>query len=132
MTSLQPIGLFLVYFGVAIAFEAVFIALYMAVTPHHEATLIKQGNAAAAISLGGAVLGFTLPLASIIIHSVSLLDMAVWSVVALLVQLAVYLLVNSLLRGISRRIEEGNVAAATTLAVASLAIGMINAASMTY
>ena len=51
MTSLQPIGLFLVYFGVAIAFEAVFIALYMAVTPHHEATLIKQGNAAAAISL---------------------------------------------------------------------------------
>ena len=58
--------------------------------------------------------------------------MAVWSVVALLVQLAVYLLVNSLLRGISRRIEEGNVAAATTLAVASLAIGMINAASMTY
>ena len=132
MTSLQPIGLFLVYFGVAIAFEAVFIALYMAVTPHYEATLIKQGNAAAAISLGGAVLGFTLPLASIIIHSVSLLDMAVWSVVALLVQLAVYLLVNFLLRGISRRIEEGNVAAATTLAVASLAIGMINAASMTY
>lgn len=132
MTSLQPIGLFLVYFGVAIVFEAVFIALYMAVTPHHEATLIKQGNAAAAISLGGAVLGFTLPLASIIIHSVSLLDMAVWSVVALLVQLAVYLLVNFLLRGISRRIEEGNIAAATTLAAASLAIGMINAASMTY
>ena len=64
MTSLEPIGLFLVYFGVALAFQAVFIALYMAVTPHHEAALIKQGNAAAAISLGGAVLGFTLPLAS--------------------------------------------------------------------
>jgi putative membrane protein len=91
---LQPIGPFLLYFGVALVFEAIFIALYMAVTPHHEATLIKQGNAAAAISLGGAVLGFTLPLASSIIHSVSLLDMAVWSVVALLVQLAVYRLVD--------------------------------------
>ena len=132
MTSLEPIGLFLVYFGVALAFQAVFIVLYMAVTPHHEAALIKQGNTAAAISLGGAVLGFTLPLASVIIQSVSLLDMAIWSVVALLVQLAVYRLVDFLLREISRHIEQGNVAAATTLAVASLAIGMINAASMSY
>jgi putative membrane protein len=132
MTSLQPLGLFLIYFGVALVFQAVFIALYMAVTPHHEVALIKKGNTAAAISLGGAVLGFTLPLASVIIHSVSLLDMAVWSVVALLVQLAVYRLVDFLLREISRHIEEGNVAAAATLAVASLAIGMINAASMTY
>ena len=132
MTSLQPIGLFLLYFGVAFVFEAVFIALYMAVTPHHEAALIEQGNAAAAISLGGAVLGFTLPLGSAIVHSVSLLDMAIWSAVALLVQLAVYLLVNFMLRGVSRRIEEGDTAAATILAVASLSIGMINAASMTY
>jgi putative membrane protein len=132
MTALEGIGNFLLYFGVALGFEAIFIALYMAVTPHHEAALIKQGNTAAAISLTGAVLGFTLPLASVIAHSVSLLDMAVWSVVALVVQLAVYLLVNLLLREISRRIEEGNIAAATTLAAASLAIGVINAASMTY
>ena len=131
-SSLLPIGLFLLYFGIALAFEAIFIALYMAVTPHHEATLIKQGNAAAAISLGGAVLGFTLPLASSIIHSVSLLDMAVWSIVALFVQLAAYHLVDFLLREVSRHIEEGNIAAATILAVASLTIGMINAASMTY
>jgi putative membrane protein len=132
MTSLQPIGLFLLYFGVAFVFEAVFITLYMTVTPHHEAALIKQGNPAAAISLGGAVLGFTLPLGSAIVHSVSLLDMAIWSAIALLVQFAVYLLVNFMLRGVSRRIEEGNTAAATILAVASLSIGMINAASMTY
>src|SRR4051812_11809948 len=132
MNAFEGIGNFLLYFGVALGFEAVFIALYMTVTPHHEATLIKQGNTAAAISLGGAVLGFTLPLGSVIAHSVSLLDMAVWSVVALVVQLAVYLLVNLLLREISRRIEEENIAAATTLAAASLAIGIINAASMTY
>jgi putative membrane protein len=132
MISLEPILLFLLYFGVGLAFEAGFLVLYMAVTPHHEATLIKQGNAAAAISLSGAVLGFTLPLGSVIIHSVSLLDMAMWSLVALLVQIAVYRLVDFLLRDISRHIEEGNIAAATILATASLAIGMINAASMTY
>jgi putative membrane protein len=132
MISLQTIGSFLIYFGVALVAEAAFVVLYMAVTPHREAILIKQGNVAAAISLGGAVLGFTLPLASVIVHSVSLLDMAVWSAVALVVQLAVYRLADFLLREVSRHIEGGNVAAATTLAVASIAIGMINAASMTY
>ena len=58
--------------------------------------------------------------------------MAVWSIVAFTVQLAVYRLVDFLLRDISKHIDEGNVAAATTLAVASLAIGAINAASMAY
>jgi len=130
--NLQPVGSFLLYFGVALVFEAVFIALYMAVTPHREVSLIKQGNGAAAISLGGAVLGFTLPLGSVIAHSVDLIHMAEWSVVALVVQLGIFLLVNFLLRNISRRIEDGNIAAATILAVASFAVGMINAASMTY
>ena len=130
--SFEAFASFLVYFAVALAFVAAFAALYMAITPHHEATLIRAGNTAAAISLGGAVLGFTLPLASVIIHSVSLVDMAVWSIVAFTVQLAVYRLVDFLLRDISKHIDEGNVAAATTLAVASLAIGAINAASMAY
>jgi len=130
--NLQPVGSFLLYFGVALVFEATFVALYMAVTPHREGALIKQGNGAAAISLGGAVLGFTLPVGSVIAHSVDLQHMAIWSAVALFVQLGVFLLVNFLLRNISHRIEDGNMAAATTLAVASFAIGMINAASMTY
>ena len=132
LISLQTIGSFLLYFGAALILQAAFVVLYMAFTPHHEARLIKQGNAAAAISLGGAVLGFSLPLASVIAHSVSLVDLAVWGVVALVVQLAVYWLVDFLLREISKHIDEGNIAAAITLATASLAIGLINAASMTY
>lgn len=132
MLSLQGIGSFLIYFAAAVVAEAVFIILYMAVTPHHEAALIRAGNTAAAVSLGGAVLGFTLPLASAIANSVSLLDMAVWSAVALVVQLSVFLLASLFLRGLSRRIEEGNLAAGVTLAVGSLAIGVLNAASMTY
>ncbi len=132
MTSLQGAGSFFLYFGVALAAEAAFIALYMAITPHHEWSLIKQGNVAASISLAGASIGFTLPLASAIIHSISLLDMAVWSGVALVVQVAAFWLVDLLIRGLSLRIEQGNVAAGITLAGASLVIGMINAASMSY
>jgi uncharacterized membrane protein YjfL (UPF0719 family) len=36
------------------------------------------------------------------------------------------------MRDLSRRIDEGNLAAAITLATASIAIGIVNAASMTY
>ena len=130
--SLQTLGSFLLYFGAALVAMAVFVVLYMAVTSHHEASLIRQGNTAAAISFAGALIGFTLPLASATIHSVSLIDMLVWSAIALVVQLAVFLLVDRLLREISRHIEEGNMAAGTTLAAVSVAIGIINAACMTY
>lgn len=130
--SLQGLGNFLVYFATALGAEAVFVVLYMAVTPHREMALIRAGNTAAAASLGGAILGFTLPVASAVANSVSLLDMVVWCVVALIVQLGVFLIASLFLRGLSRRIEEGNVAAGVTVAAASLAIGVLNAASMTY
>lgn len=132
MISLQGVDDFLAYFLAALLAEGVFVLVYMKATPHHEARLIKAGNAAAAISLGGAILGFTLPLASAIANSVSILDMAVWALVALIAQIAAFLVVGALLRGLSRRIDEGNLAAAITLATASIAIGVLNAASMTY
>jgi putative membrane protein len=131
MVLLAPLVNFILYFVVALVAEVVFIALYISVTPHREMALIRQGNVAAAISLAGAVLGFTLPLASVIAHAVSLIDLAIWSVVALIAQLVVFFAVDAALRKVSRHIEDGNVAAATTLAGASLAIGLINAACMT-
>jgi putative membrane protein len=132
MISWDSLGSFLIYFGAALLAEAIFVALYMAITPHHEAKLIKDGNVAASISLAGAVIGFTLPLVSVVIGSVSLLDMVIWSAVALVVQIAVFVLVSLVLRGLSRRIEAGNIAAGVTVAAASLAIGAVNAASMSY
>ena len=130
--SLHTLVSFLVYFGAALSVMAVFVAVYMAVTSHNEARLIRQGNTAAAISFSGALLGFTLPLASAIVHSVSLADMLVWSAIALVVQIVVFLGVDRTLRHISKHIEEGNVAAGATLAGASVAIGIVNAACLTY
>ena len=132
MTSLQGLGSFLVYFGAAVLAEAVFLTLYMRVTPHDEAKLIGAGNAAAAVSLGGAMLGFTVPVASAVANSVSILDMALWTLVALIIQLAVFLLASLAMRGLSRRIEQGDMAAGIALAAASLSIGILNAACMTY
>lgn len=132
-SSLQGVGSFLLYFVVAIGLVAAFVAVYTKVTPHKELELIRAGNVAGAIALAGAVLGFSLPVANVIAHSVSILDMLIWSVVALVAQLALFLVVDrGVLRGISSHVEEGNVAAATTLAAASVVIGILNAACLTY
>lgn len=130
--SLAGLDDFLLYFVVALAAMAAFLVVYTLVTPHREVRLIRDGNLAAATSLGGAVIGFALPLASAIQHSVSIGDMAVWAVIALAVQLIVFGLVNAVLRHVSRQIEAGNLAAGLTLATAAIASGLLNAASMTW
>ena len=129
--SLQGVDSFFLYFVTAVVAEAIFVVLYMAMTSHNEAALIRAGNSAAALSFAGAVIGFTLPLTSAIAHNVSLPGTMVWAVVALLVQLAVFLLTNLFLRDLSRRIEQGDLAAGIMVAVASVASGMISAACMT-
>jgi putative membrane protein len=130
--SLAGFGSFLIYFGLAVAFVIAYLALYVRVTPYREFALIRQGNAAAAASLSGSLLGFVLPLAAAVTHSVNALDMAVWAAVALVVQIAVYLVVRSLMPGIVRHIPEGHVAAGVVLGVVSLAAGILNAACMAY
>ena len=132
MTSIAGLGPFLIYLAGAIIAEAIFLAIYMAVTPHHEMRLIRAGNTAAALSLAGAVLGFTFPLASAVAHAVSFLDFAVWAGVALVVQIVVFLIANTALGGLSRRVDTGDTAAGATLATASLSMGLLNAACMTY
>lgn len=130
--SLGGFGSFLLYFALAVVFVVVYLAIYVRVTPYRELALIREGSAAAAASLSGSLLGFVLPLASAVIHSVNALDMAVWAAVALVVQIVVYLVVRTLLPGIVRHIPEGRVGAGVFLGAVSLAAGILNAACMTY
>jgi putative membrane protein len=130
--SLAGLPPFLLYFALGIAVFAAFCVIYQAVTPYDEIALIRDGNVAAAISLGGALLGFVLPLASAIAHSVSPLDMVIWSVIALVAQIVVYFLVGKLVPHFAEAIRGGRVAGATLLAVLAVATGILNAACMTY
>ena len=130
--SLAGFGSFLIYFGLALLFVVLYLAVYVRVTPYREFVLIREGNAAAAASLAGSLLGFVLPLAAAVIQSVNALDMAVWALVALVVQIVVYLVVRGLMPGVIRHIPEGRVAAGVSLGTVSLAAGILNAACMTY
>ena len=129
--SLTGIVAHLVYFGIATLAVVVFVAVYVTVTPHHEFRLIRQGNTAAAISLGGVILGYTVPLAKAVSQSASIADMLLWSGVALVAQLAAYGITRLILPQLSSHVDEGRTASGIFLAAIAIAIGMLNAAAMT-
>jgi putative membrane protein len=130
--SLSGFDEFLIYAGLAVAFVYAYMILYLWLTPYNELKLIKEGNVAAALSLSGSVLGFTLPLAAAIVHSVNAWDMMLWGVIAALVQLFVYVAIRYTLLNVARRIPDGQVATGIVLATISVSAGILNAACMTY
>lgn len=122
---------FIAHFALTIALLVVGMALYVLITPHHEMRLIRAGNTAAAISLGGVMVGLGLPLAVSMANSVTLFDILIWGVVSLALQLATFFAIDFLLRGLPKRIEEGEIASAVFLAGAKLAVAMVMAAALT-
>jgi putative membrane protein len=123
---------FIVYLAVSLAFLAAFVAIYIRVTPHPEIALIREGNMAAAFSLSGALLGFVVPLASAVQHSVSLPDMALWALVAMAVQILAFVVVKLVIPTITQDIAAGKNAQGFFLGTLSLAVGLLNGACMSY
>lgn len=130
--TLAGLPYFAAFFGVSLLLLTLCLALYVAITPYPEIRLIREGNAAAAASLGGAIVGFALPLASVVVNSVSLLDMLLWSAVALGVQLVAFAGVRLMVPAISQHVREGQVSSGIFLGAVAIALGILNAASMTY
>ncbi|MBV9198367.1 MAG: DUF350 domain-containing protein [Alphaproteobacteria bacterium] len=120
----------LLQFLLVLALLVVGILIYMAVTPFHERELVRNGNPAAATVLGGALVALAIPLAALLATTGSFLDILVWGVVAVLLQLLTVAVVSHLLRGMRAMVEEGQVAAAIPLVAAQLSIGLLNAAAM--
>src|SRR5215469_8687610 len=131
LQSLAGLPAFLAYFCTAFIAVVLYLFIYTRVT-HDEFELIRKNVPGAAISLGLSLLGFCLPVASAIAHAANLLDCAVWSVIALIVQLAIFFIVRVPVPDLSRRIAGGEIAPAIWLGLASLAGGTLNAASMSY
>jgi putative membrane protein len=123
---------FLVYLGVSLAYLAVFVAIYIRITPYRELQLIREGNMAASFSLSGAILGFIVPLASAVQHSVNLVDMAVWGLVAMVVQILAFVVVKLCIPSITRDIPENKGSAGFFLGSLSLGVGLLNAACMSF
>ncbi|MDP3853859.1 DUF350 domain-containing protein [Phenylobacterium sp.] len=123
---------FLLAFVTAGIFTLAFKVIYQWITPYRERDLIRAGNTAAAIALAGALIGYVLPLASALSHTVSLLEFAAWATLAGVIQIVAFTAVRLIaLPDVKARIEAGEVSIGVYLAGVSIAVGLLNAACMT-
>jgi putative membrane protein len=120
----------LLHAGVTILILALAAVAYVMLTPHREVALIREGNTAAAASLGGVLVGLAVPLSVSLKASNSTVELAIWGVSTTVVQLLVFRGVDMVLRGLPQRIQEGEMSAAVLLVGAKLATALILAAAV--
>ena len=120
----------LLHFSVTLGMLGAGIWIYQLITPWHEMRLIRAGNLAAATSFSGAILGLAIPLAFCMATSVGVLDIIIWGFVALVIQLLTFRLADILLRGLPKRIEDGQIGAAILVVAVKLSVALINAAAI--
>ncbi len=104
--------------------------LYALLTPHKEIALIREGNSAAALSLGGVMVGLAIPLAISLTASTSVIEIGIWGAATIAVQLLVFRVTDMVLKGLPERIQEGEISAAVLLVGAKLATALILAAAV--
>jgi putative membrane protein len=119
---------YLIHLFLAAVLLVVFFKAYTWLTPYDEVTLIRQGNHAAALSLGGAVLGFSLTIASSLLHTNNYQEFFAWAAGAMVVQALGYAVTTRCLKMAQDQIESDNSAFGGLLGTISLSIGGINAA----
>ena len=108
----------------------VFFLVYTWVMPFKEITLIRQGNVAAALTLGGALIGFSMTVASGLVHTDALGSFVGWSAAAAVIQLLTYVLVSRLLHMSKQQIEGNNIAFGVLMASISISVGAISAGGL--
>ena len=129
---LAGVPLFLAYFATALVLTGIYTLVYTRLTPHDEMALIKENKPAASVAFAGSLIGFVLPLASVIENSINLTDMALWGFVALVIQALTFFAVRMAMPKISERIANDEMAAGIFLGAVSIAAGLLNAACLTY
>ena len=123
---------FLTFLGTSICLLVAFTAAYVLLTPQHEFALIRHGNVSAAVVFGATVLGFALPLASAMAHSVNLVDLLLWGAIACAVQAIASILLRLTIRDLRGHVEADRVAVAIAMASFKIAFGLLNAAAVVY
>jgi putative membrane protein len=117
-------------FAATLVLLGIGIACYMLLTPFDERRLVREGNVAAGIVVAGTLVALALPLAATLAASVVVLDIVIWGLVALVIQLATFFAATLLIRGLRGMIEAGNVSAALVLIGVQIAVALLNAGAM--
>ena len=116
---------FIIQLGAALGLFIASIIIYVIMTPHKELALIRAGNPSAALAFAGVIIGLAIPLGSCLAYAFSLLDLLIWGVITLLLQLIAFRFADIFLRHLPRRIAEGDVAAAVFLMSIKIGLALI-------
>ena len=118
------------HFGITVVMLVIGIWVYTKITPYDEFQLIRGGNTAATVSLSGACIGLAIPLAFSMAASVNVLDIVLWGIAAIVIQLIGYRVTDWLLRDLPQRIQSGEMGPAILLVAIKISIAAINAAAI--
>ncbi|MDW1584421.1 DUF350 domain-containing protein [Vibrio sp. 947] len=129
LMGLVPFG---IYLGISFLMVFFFLFLYKAITPYNEIELIRNKSQAAAISLGGALIGFSIPLTTSMEQSVNIADFLIWGAISASVQILTFCFVRILVGDIANRMENNEIGTGIILAASSITMGMLNASAATY
>jgi|TARA_A100001234_G_C12554624_1_gene354681 putative membrane protein len=106
------------------------ITSYIFLTPIKELKLIKDGNISASISFSGALLGIGIPLASSLSVSNSILEIIIWGLTAIVLQLLCFKVTDTFLKDLSKRIEDDQLATSILLFSIKISVSLINSAAI--
>lgn len=108
--------------------------LFEITTKNKEFHLIFSGNRAAAFSLGGRIVGLAIVIQSSIANSISLIDMLIWGIIAIVFQILSFYLLEWITPtfNVTKAIDEDNIATGMLLFFISISIGFVLAGSLTY
>lgn len=118
------------HLGLTIGLFVLGVFVYVKITPHHEFQLVRDGNASAGLSLAGVVIGMAMPLAFSLAASVNELDIVFWGLVVIALQLLAFVAAHLMLRDLSRRIENNEMASAWVLFSFNIALAMFLSAAI--
>lgn len=131
LQSIQTgIPVLLTHLFVVIAMLVVGIRVYLWATPYDEFKHLAKNNHAVGITLSSDILGLSIPLASCLAYSVSTLDIVLWGVVTVVIQLLLFFVLDYVVKNLPKRIEKNEIAPALVLASCKLASGIILAAAI--
>ena len=120
----------ILYLVVGLGLLTVFTYLYTLFTPHDEFKLIRDGNTAAALSLGSGMFGFALPISVLIVQTANVVDLLLWAVIAGIIQCAAFAAARLILKSPIIVIGDDNASKSHVIFVAfvNIVFGLLNAA----
>ncbi|MEZ6031048.1 MAG: DUF350 domain-containing protein [Hyphomonadaceae bacterium] len=121
---------FMLHGGVTLALLIGGCMVHVLLTPMKELKLIRTGNISAGVSLGAVIVGLAVPMAACLVTAVSVYDILIWGVVAILLQLLAFRAADLVLRDLPRRIERDEIGAALVLAAVKIAAAMVMASAL--